>query len=1040
MVDISNNAEMRMKIHLAYVLCGCLFYNLLHASLAPNRAVGRFGNVNLEYPSADSMWGAAWPEGIRLFNRYNFYCSARLVQFNFPFSYLCVNFSISSYSLRLNTSSFSLNTERMSRKVFAIKPSTYSWQEETLVISVKWPSASNPRSSKLVPPLAWLRSSTSKVVVLPFAETPKAVSFAGWESLPTSTTPMESVSDCGSPFTIEEMRQRLWDLDQSASTSFPQQYKQRNQIIDGEEEAVDNDSVVEISVHKDMADHSLTALRRFGLSRRDIFRLLEKAPWILALDVSHALPRLGHALVHDLHFTVPEAVHIVTHGPYLLAQYHKQRGRDVLSTFQTLVACGYNKAQLKADILRFPNILATPPHRLQSWRQLLRWHRVALKAEVFGRFLRKREASFVFSLDAPDLPSRHKDLPQQQPELEQQRRQPAVGSRSASKAGLGTGSSAGLAEEAHEVLDLLHSLCGDAHRCVLDVDKLVRSAPELLLVPAKELQQRLLILATVLSARDLSQQQLHQQERALHKHNPQRRRRSKTWNMSDAGGKHTSPTHVDMFSVRRANVDLFSESAASFLPSSSSTSTAMRPVNDRGEGFEKPQLHYLLAHLRSTLSTPSPTSSSSSSSARTSFSSSASTASAPTTSPSLSSAVSLSSLSPVVLLPLTRFLQAYPRTLLLSQTQLLRAIETLERPGGVHLSLSRMEIAGVVRREPRVLQRSPEVLEGVWALLCGSAPRSDGGLCPAREVERVGSHAGSLSGSLSASSSSSESASGGQAVGLGWSREVARRVLLAHPQLWTQDLSSMQRLVAYMTCRADLFVQDSRAEEEAETKAEKKADGSARGSSDEVVSRLLMSAENYVDVIARAEYLLSIPAPLRPQCAGTSLLQVHDEDFVRTIQSPRSAIETAAEVSCVDADDDLREHLARYQGYLEAFRSHFPRLLSMQPSGADGQTESLSALVSSSAIRARQMSVRRVSVSPRHVAGEDNVGFGDASALAQDEFPIEALASTDLPSMETKSKEQSKEEMGKEKKTSATKKDRRGDVARSLRRMRIVSS
>ena len=54
----------------------------------------------------------------------------------------------------------------------------------------------------------------------------------------------------------------------------------------------DSGRVIEISVRKQLAEQSLSCLRMHGFTRPDIYRMLEKGPWVLAFDISGVLPRL----------------------------------------------------------------------------------------------------------------------------------------------------------------------------------------------------------------------------------------------------------------------------------------------------------------------------------------------------------------------------------------------------------------------------------------------------------------------------------------------------------------------------------------------------------------------------------------------------------------------------------------------------------------------------------------------------------------------------------------------------------------------------
>jgi hypothetical protein len=62
-----------------------------------------------------------------------------------------------------------------------------------------------------------------------------------------------------------------------------------------------------------------------------------------------------------------EAIHIISHCPYLLAQYERHRGRDILTTVTVLLKeAGYKPEKLKNDCMRFPTMLAAPADRLRG--------------------------------------------------------------------------------------------------------------------------------------------------------------------------------------------------------------------------------------------------------------------------------------------------------------------------------------------------------------------------------------------------------------------------------------------------------------------------------------------------------------------------------------------------------------------------------------------------------------------------------------------------------------------------------------------------
>ena len=66
-----------------------------------------------------------------------------------------------------------------------------------------------------------------------------------------------------------------------------------------------------------------------------------------------------------------QSVHVISHCPFLLAQYCRYKGRDVLSTAKALKEVGYSSVNLIEDIMRFPTILSAPPDRVRGWMSLL---------------------------------------------------------------------------------------------------------------------------------------------------------------------------------------------------------------------------------------------------------------------------------------------------------------------------------------------------------------------------------------------------------------------------------------------------------------------------------------------------------------------------------------------------------------------------------------------------------------------------------------------------------------------------------------------
>jgi hypothetical protein len=132
-----------------------------------------------------------------------------------------------------------------------------------------------------------------------------------------------------------------------------------------EEMQNDKSSIVEVAVSREFAEYSLRILSNKGFSRDDIFRMLDKGPWVLAFDIPKALPRLFEGLQNELGLTQTQSVHIVSHCPYLLSQYARYKGRDVFATAKALLEVGYTLPKLVNDVMRFPSMLAAPPDRIR---------------------------------------------------------------------------------------------------------------------------------------------------------------------------------------------------------------------------------------------------------------------------------------------------------------------------------------------------------------------------------------------------------------------------------------------------------------------------------------------------------------------------------------------------------------------------------------------------------------------------------------------------------------------------------------------------
>ena len=118
---------------------------------------------------------------------------------------------------------------------------TYMWQAEELMISYNSTALTNPTCTRLEPPVTWLSASGSRVKV-------------------TRSSDEEEV------YNVNVNKQ------------------------------LSSTSVIEVSVPRSFAEASLRTLRNKGFAREDIYRMLEKGPWVLAFDIPNALPRLFHSL------------------------------------------------------------------------------------------------------------------------------------------------------------------------------------------------------------------------------------------------------------------------------------------------------------------------------------------------------------------------------------------------------------------------------------------------------------------------------------------------------------------------------------------------------------------------------------------------------------------------------------------------------------------------------------------------------------------------------------------------------------------------
>jgi hypothetical protein len=161
---------------------------------------------------------------------------------------------------------------------------------------------------------------------------------------------------------------------------------------------------VQITVSRRRVEDALALLRMNGFQKEDIYRMLDKGPWLMSFDLGKVISRLKKDLVDDnpnYSFTQAQALHIISHCPYLLAQYSRYRGRDVRATIEALMEVGYSSETLVRNIMRFPTMLSAPPDRIRGWQTLLNSFGVAEKPHLFGKLLSK--APFMFYVDPPTI-------------------------------------------------------------------------------------------------------------------------------------------------------------------------------------------------------------------------------------------------------------------------------------------------------------------------------------------------------------------------------------------------------------------------------------------------------------------------------------------------------------------------------------------------------------------------------------------------------------------------------------------------------------
>jgi len=126
---------------------------------------------------------------------------------------------------------------------------TYTWNGDNLIITFNITDTSNPISSKLIPPIAWLTSSGTTVKV--------------WHNRGLSY----------------DERQRIRSLNNNECYNYT-----------GIDDIFKN--IIEISVPKFKIEKATSCLHQQGFSNEDIYRMLDKGPWVLAFDFQKSIPKL----------------------------------------------------------------------------------------------------------------------------------------------------------------------------------------------------------------------------------------------------------------------------------------------------------------------------------------------------------------------------------------------------------------------------------------------------------------------------------------------------------------------------------------------------------------------------------------------------------------------------------------------------------------------------------------------------------------------------------------------------------------------------
>jgi hypothetical protein len=308
-------------------------------------------------------------------------------------------------------------------KTMIKEPSIFAWQPKDVVITLKIPLQTSLTSTRLVPPVSWLQMSGSTVTV----------------------------------------------------------------VNDGvmEEDKSDAFQVIEIITDREKAERTLSILKFNGFNRETIFRVLDKGPWLLAFGISKSLPRLYEDMGSSLGLNQSQITHVLSHCPYLIAQYDRYKGRDVVATITALYLAGYTPDLLLKDVMRFPSMLAAPPDRILGWMNLLAHFGVGNKNGPSDFCSLLRRAPFMYYTDAPSITSM------------------GMGSGTGLRGNdymnaIGQSQPLGCSDDDQDPYRNDSSVATDALKVLTymwelklpDIDKIVRSQPDILLTNVDELRAR----------------------------------------------------------------------------------------------------------------------------------------------------------------------------------------------------------------------------------------------------------------------------------------------------------------------------------------------------------------------------------------------------------------------------------------------------------------------------------------------------------------------------------------------------------------------